>query len=135
MKRIINDINQWPALTLLVMERWRKRPKPFTVTLNAAPKSLPQLGYFYSECLPKLTEALFEAGEIRNKSENAAKYFIKRHIGYGMWYQFGDKDAVFDPDSIQRATLETLTQIIDASIDEAAKRGVTILPPRSNANN
>jgi len=141
MKRVINDINQWPALTLLVMERWKKRPRPFTVTLTGAPKTAEQLGYLHAEVLPKLAYALWDAGEIATNSELAAKYYLKMLIGYGSYYkftiqprnefgQFMPKEVVFDPDSFQRATIETLNQAIDCAIDEAAKRGVTILPPR-----
>lgn len=129
MKRVINHISQWPDLTIRVYKRWEKKPEPFTITLTAAPKTHEQLGYLHAEVLPKLAQALFDAGDIRTNSEQAAKYFIKRQIGYGTFYDFNN-GVVFDPDSFNRATIETLIQAIDTAIDEAAKRGVTINPPR-----
>lgn len=130
MKRVISHISQWPDLTMRVYKRWEKKPEPFTITLTGAPKTHKQLGYLHSEVLGKLAQALFDSGEIKSNSEGAAKFWLKMQIGYGTYYDIGA--IVFDPDSFQRATMETLVQAIDMAIDEAAKRGVHINPPRSH---
>jgi hypothetical protein len=129
LKRVISHISQWPDLTMRVYKRWEKKPEPFTVTLTGAPKTHKQLGYLHSEVLWKLAQALFDSGEIKSNSEAAAKFWLKMQIGYGSHYTFGET-VVFDADSFQRATMETLIHAIDTAIDEAAKRGITIQPPR-----
>ena len=130
MKRVITNFNtDWAGLTALVGARWAKKPKPFMVTLNAAPKTHEQLGYLHSEVLPKLTIALFDTGEIRNRSEREAKYWLKVQIKYGQWIEFND-GVVFDPDSFENATTEVLSYAIDTAISESAKRDVYTAPPK-----
>lgn len=131
MKRIINHISQWVDLTTKVNQRWQKSQAPFTVTIGKAPKTHEQLGYLHAEVLPKLAEALYDTGETNNPSELAAKYWLKRQIGYGNYYIFGE-NVVFDPDSFQRATIETIKQAIDLAVDESAKRGIVINPPKES---
>lgn len=129
MKRVISNLSQWQNLTLLVLKRWEKSTKPFTVTIGKPKKTLEQLGYLHSEVLPKFTQAMYDAGEIRNNSEREAKYLLKVLIDYGKWIAFNDVH-VFDPDSFADADMETLILAIDTAISEAAKRDVIILPPR-----
>lgn len=117
-------------VTLKVQELLSKG-KDVTIGIEKGKKTHEQLGYLHSHVLGQLALALHDSGEIRNNSESAAKYWLKRRIGYGNYYTFGEHDVVFDPDSFQRATIETLTQAIDCAIDECAKRGIYVKPPRS----
>lgn len=129
MKRIISNLSQWTDLTLKVHERWQKSRKPFVVTIGKPTKTLEQLGYFYAQVLPLFTLAMFEAGEIYENSEREAKYFLKVLIGFGVWIEFNGRQ-VFDPSSFADADIDILTLAIDTAIDESAKRGVYIPPPR-----
>lgn len=129
MKRIISNINQWPALTLLVMERWKKRPKPFEVILKSAPKTWEQLAYLHATVLPILTEALFDSGEIRKKTERDAKYWLKREMNYGVWIEY-EGGKVFDPDSFEDADIDVLSAAIDLAITECEKREYFVPKPR-----
>jgi hypothetical protein len=132
MKRIISNIKQWEHLTLLVLDRWNKSQKPFSVTIGKPAKTHEQLGYLHSEVLPKFTQAMFEAGEIKRNNERDAKYHLKLLIGYGEWINYkGYK--VFDDDSFEAASIDVLNAAIDKAIDECALRGVAIEPPRGNA--
>lgn len=129
MKRLVSTKDQLFHLSLLIASELDKHGKVM-VEVKRSPKSLEQLGYLHAEVLPKLTIALFDAGEIKSKSEGACKYWLKRQIGYGTWYTFGKDEVVFDGDSFQRATIDTLIQAIDTGIDEAAKRGIFVSPPK-----
>ncbi len=135
MKRIITNFNDdWAGLTALVGARWVKKPTPFVVTLHAAPKTFEQLGYLHSEVLPKLTQALFDAGDISKNSERYGKYWLKEAINYGEWIEFrGGK--VFDDDSFEKASTEVLSDAIDTAINESVKRGVYIQPPKFRGRN
>lgn len=130
MKRVITGISQWMALTLIVADRFAKRPNwRITVTLSEPPKTWEQLGYLHSEVLPKLTIALSEAGDIERKSERQAKYWLKREIRYGEFYNFNGS-VIFDADSFEKASIEVLINAIDTAIHAAEQRGIYIAPPR-----
>lgn len=129
MRRIISDLSSWASLTLLVQKRLEKSKKPFVVTLGAAPKNWVQLAYLHSEVLPKLTVALFDAGEIRKNSEREAKYYLKVKLGFGQWIDWNGSQ-VFDPDSFSDASIEVLTSAIDTAIYECEQRGVFVAPPK-----
>lgn len=131
MKRIIKSYPQdWLALTLLVAKRWEKRPTPFAITLTQAPKTWEQLAYLHAEIIPKLAIALYDAGEIKQKTDRAAKLWLKINCHYGEMIPIIGS-YVFDPDSFADASIERLIEIIDMAIDEAAKRNVIIEPPRT----
>lgn len=130
MKRLITTKAQIPALCILLSEALQKRGK-IMVSMKPAPKTLEQLGYLHSCVLPKLAMALSDSGEIKHNSEREAKYWLKRHIDYGQFFEFGC-NVVFDPDSFADASLEILSQAIDCAIDEAALRDVIIEPSKTN---
>lgn len=132
MKRVISNLGQWIALTMLVTKRFEKNKKPFMITIAGAPKTHEQLGYLHAEVLPKLTIALFDAGYIKANTERYAKYWLKRQIGYGEWINISEIERVFDGDSFSDAKIETLMQAIDTAIDTAQHLGVYIAPPRIN---
>lgn len=129
MKRVIQDLKSWAALTLLVQKRFEQKSSPFLVTIGKPGKTHEQLGYFHSEVLPKLAFALHEAGEIKNNSEREAKYYLKIRIGFGCWIKFRD-GVVFDPDSFAGADIDTLNSAIDKAIEECNKRNIHVNPPR-----
>lgn len=129
-KRIISDIGSWASLTLLMQKRFeRKGAKPLVVILRPLDKSHEQLGYLHGVCLPILTEVLFDAGEIKHKSESEAKYYIKVLMGFGEWISFRTS-VVFDPRSFESATTEDLSVAIDKAIEVCEKYGAYVPLPK-----
>lgn len=129
-KRIITGMESWLSLTQMVAKRFeREGAKPLMVIICPPPKTHEQLGYLHSEVLPKLTQALFDAGEISKLSEGESKYYLKVLINYGEWIKFRGK-LVFNPFSFEKATTEILSQAIDKACAECEARGVYIPPPK-----
>lgn len=129
MKRYIKTYSQVTAMLPLIAQALLKK-KELVIEVKEAPKTLEQLGYLHSEVLPKLTVALFDAGEISKSSERHAKYWLKRSINYGDWVSY-EGGEVFDPDSFANADKGVLSQAIDTAIHEAQLRGVYIAPPKT----
>lgn len=102
---------------------------PIVMILRPLDKTHEQLGYFHSAVLPILTEVLFDAGEIKNKSESEAKYYLKVLMGFGSWISFRNS-VVFDPRSFEKATTEDLSVAIDKAIAECEKYGAYVPQPK-----
>lgn len=128
MKRLVTNKGQLFALNLLIAEELDKRKKVI-VEVKASPKSLGQLGYLHSTVLKVMAQCLSEYGEIASNNQAQAKYWLKRKVGYGEYYKFGE-DVVFDPKSFADADIDTLIGIIDCAIHEAENRGYYIPPPK-----
>lgn len=118
-----------PALVIMLNKRFEVKDEPLYVVISPPPKTHEQLGYLHSTVLPILTETLFEAGEIKVKSETEAKYYLKVLANYGEWIGFRGK-VVFNPHSFEKATTEQLSTAIDKAIAECEQRGVYVPPPK-----
>lgn len=128
MKRLLNHKDQLPELDSLIIGEIERRGK-IVVTIKASPKSHEQLGYLHASVLPILTLALYDAGEIKTKSEGAAKFWLKVMIGYGEYYELNTA-VVFDPKSFADADIDILIKAIDTGIFESEQRGFHIPPPK-----
>jgi hypothetical protein len=131
-KRVINSMESWVSLTLMMQKRFeRKDAKPLVIIIRPLDKSHEQLGYLHGVCLPILTEVLHDAGEIKNKSESEAKYYLKVLIGFGSWISFRSS-IIFDPRSFESATTEDLSRAIDEAIKQCELRGAYVPQPTTN---
>lgn len=128
MKRIINCFEDWQDFANIVVERWYKSQKPFEIKIKSTTKTQEQLGYFHSEVLPKLTIALSDTGEILNKCEEEAKYYLKVYLNYGKWFEFRGAQ-VFAPESFAKAKKDMLSKAIDNAIRMCEDRGIWVSPP------
>lgn len=131
MRRYIKHISQTIGLINLIKQRLDKGQFVAVTLARADEKTLEQLGYLHSAVLPMLTEALFDSGEIKLNSEDAAKLWLKMNIGYGVWYEISGKP-VFSAKSFEKANVDDLTKAIDEAIYQAQERGVWIPPPTTN---
>lgn len=131
MKRIISHISQMTGLAALVKARLDKGHHVAITISRADAKTIKQLGYLHTTVLPLLTEALFDAGEIKARSESAAKLWLKMQINYGAFYEIG-KSVIFDPKSFAAAKIDDLIKAIDEAILQAQERGVWIPPPKGS---
>lgn len=115
MKRLIDSKNQLFSLMIEISDMLDKRGK-LMVRLSAAPKTLEQLKKLYAH-LPELTAKLFERGEIKRNLEDHAKYWLKREIKYGKFYEFNE-GVVFDAASFADASIDVLIEAIDKTLLE-----------------
>lgn len=128
MKRIISNFQDWQDFANIVVERMQKSRRPFEIKIKSSAKTIEQLGYFHSEVLPKLTYALYDTGDIAHKCEETAKYWLKLHLNFGKWIEYGN-GVVFVPDSFTGATIKILSRAIELAIHESHQRGVLVNPP------
>jgi hypothetical protein len=133
-KYYILSSSDWERVQNDAMIALRKRVK-FSVTLDSDinEKTLDQLGYLHSTVLPHLVECLYESGEIKDRSETAAKMWLKVSIHFGEWvdYRIGDiPQYSFVPQTFAKASVNMLKYAIEHAIDYCANCGVVVPEPR-----